>query len=105
MREQIGETERNLFIAMVSEHTVKKDTVSMDDQIYYDLKIYGDPLFDLLHELAEKFETDFSGLRLIEYAPGEGAELIRPIMLAFGRRPYKSLAVGDLWKAVINGRW
>ena len=92
------------FLARVKESTVRKSDISLEDEVYYDLKVYGDPLFDLLSDLSEAFGTDFSEMKVNEYAPGEGAELIRPILVAFGRKPFPSLKVSDLWHAVQIGR-
>lgn len=105
MLEQVSEPSLERFIARVKESTVIKSDISLDDELYYDLKVYGDALFDLLHDLAEMFGTDFAALNLMDYGPGEGAELIRPVLAAFGRRPYNSLKVGDIWQAVQAGRW
>lgn len=93
------------FLVRVKESTVRKSDISLEDEIYYDLRIYGDPLFDLLNDLSEAFGTDFSEMKVTEYAPGEGAELIRPILVAFGRKPFLSLKVSDLWDAVQRGHW
>lgn len=105
MLDRLEEPNQDEFLSLVKRHTVMAETISLNDEVYYDLKIYGDPLFDLLNEAAEKYKTDFSRLRVTDYGPGEGAEVIRPLLSMFGRRPYKSLKVGDLWEAIKAGRW
>lgn len=105
MLEQVSEESLGRFLARVGDATVRKSDISLDDEMYYDLKIYGDPLFDLLHDLAEEYHTDFSALDVSRYAPGEGGELIRPLLIALGRRPFPSFKVGDVWRAVQAGHW
>lgn len=104
MLEQVSESSFDRFIARIKDSTVKPD-VSLGDEIYYDLKVYGDPLFDLIDDLSKMFGTDFSSMKASDYAPGEGGQLILPLLLALGRRPFKSLKVGDVWRAVQAGHW
>jgi hypothetical protein len=59
----------------------------------------------LIEALARRFGTDFNGMNLRQYAPGEGAEIIRPLLMLFGRRPYLSLTVSKLAAAVQCGHW
>lgn len=93
------------LLLLVAHSTVKKLSVELDDEIYYDLGIYGDPFFDLLDEISEEFGTDFSMLRPSDFTPGEGAEIIRPVLVLLGRKPFKSLTVAKLWRAIQSGRW
>jgi hypothetical protein len=99
------EPDRDDFLSLVKSYTVMAESISLEDEVYYHLRIYGDPLVDLLNEAAEKYSTDFSRLRVTDYGPAEGAEIIRPLLTMLGRRPYKSLTVGDLWNAIKAGRW
>lgn len=48
-------------------------------EVYYDARVSGDDLWDLITRLAERFDVDFTGLNIRQYAPGEGAETIRPV--------------------------
>jgi hypothetical protein len=93
------------IIGLIAEATVMQRPIKYDDEIYYDMKIYGDPLFDLLSTIASRFGTDFSELHLPEYAPGEGFSLFSSLAVALGRRPFRSLRVSDLIAAVELGRW
>ena len=74
-------------------------------EIYYDTRVSGDDLSDLISGLARQFETDFSAMNLHHFAPGEGAEIIRPMLMWFGRRPYRSLTVGKVAAAIQRGHW
>jgi hypothetical protein len=74
-------------------------------EIYYDARVSGDDLWELVTYLADRFGTDFSAMDLRLYAPGEGAQLVRPLLMFFGRRPYRSLTVETLTAAVQQGYW
>lgn len=93
------------LLRMIEETTVSGRRISMDDEIYYDLRISGDDLYDLLTRAAEQFGTDFSNLDLQRYAPGEGAAILKPALASVGLRPYESLKVRDIWDAVVRGMW
>lgn len=69
-------------------------------EIYFDLRISGDDLYELLAWIAGEFKVDFSGMKLGEFAPHEGAELWPPIT-----KPYKSLTIGALFRAVDARKW
>lgn len=68
-------------------------------EVYGDLRISGDDLYDLLVWAHREFGTDFSGLDCRDYAPSEGAALWER------RAGYKSLTVDALVAAIARGRW
>ena len=74
-------------------------------EIYYDTRVSGDDLWDLISGLAKRFDVDFAGMKLHHYAPGEGAQLIRPLLMLFGGRPYRNLTVGQVAAAIQRGYW
>jgi hypothetical protein len=93
------------LLRMVRQSTVSSREVNLEQELYYELRISGDDLYDLLSQIAEEFGTDFSELDLRHYAPGEGAAMLKPALVAAGLRPYESLTVRDLWTAIKSGRW
>ncbi len=103
--QKLNDANLRILVSLVSEATVLEKEIGLDDELYYDLGIYGDPLFDLFADVARRFDVDFFSLNLNEYAPGEGAEFWRPLLVKLGHRPFKSLKVRDLWEAMNRGRW
>lgn len=81
------------------------ETVDESMELYYDLRISGWDLDELIGWAEKEFKTDFSNFDVNAYAPGEGAELLRPIMQMMRLRPYKSITVGALLDAIQRGRW
>lgn len=73
-------------------------------EIYYDLRISGDDLLELLDWISIKFGANFSTMRVHDYAPSE-VEIYPLITRLWGRRPYKSLKVQDVVDAVVRGSW
>jgi len=101
--EVLNRTER--VLKRIQTATVVQRPVNLDDEVYYDLRIYGDDLYDLLSEISVEFGTDFSRLNINKYSPGEGTELWRPLLRLLGARPYKSLKVKDIVSAVEASSW
>jgi hypothetical protein len=73
-------------------------------QIYYDARILGDDFDDLIDAIIERFGTEFSAMDASRYVPGEGAGL-RQLPELFGKRPWRSLTIDDLVKAIRAGFW
>ena len=92
-------------VELVQSATVVQRNVTMDDEVYDDLRIWGDDLYDIFSTLADRFGTDFSALCISDYAPGEGVSFVRPLLRLFGARPFKSLKVRDIVAAVEAGSW
>ena len=95
----------NSLINIVKASTSAVGEISLDQELYYDLKISGDDLHDMLVRISGEFGTDFSALDLRRYAPGEGFAIVKPALALAGAQPYDSLTVGDVWNAVQEGRW
>ena len=79
-------------------------------ELYYDLGLHGDDLYDALDEVSREFRVDFSLMDLGRYAPGEtghafSLNLVRTFREWRGERTYRSLTVGSLVDAVQAGVW
>lgn len=75
------------------------------EEIYYDLKLSGQDLFQLLSWISKELGVDFSDMDVAKYAPQEGMGLIKPVLDLLGLRPYRSLRIRDLLRAIEFGRW
>jgi len=104
-REKLDDKLPSEIIKMVAEATVIQRSVTENDEVYYQLRIYGDPLYELLTEIASRYHTDFSALDLRTVAPGEGASLWKGFISALGGKPFKSFKVADIIAAVRAGNW
>jgi|CXWL01.1.fsa_nt_gi hypothetical protein len=78
---------------------------NVSDEIYYDLKLSGSDLFELLIWVGREFDVNFSAMNIGDYAPHEGPEIVRPILELCGRRPYRSLRIGDLLRVIESKAW
>jgi acyl carrier protein len=79
--------------------------VNEDDELYYDLKLSGVDLLEVVAWVANEFDVDCSRMNINQFAPGEGAEFFRSAMEWLGMRPYKSLRVRDLLHAIEHRQW
>jgi hypothetical protein len=77
---------------------VKDISITPDTEVYYDLRIYGDDFDELYDWIESKYGADFDHMTG-RYIPGE-VEIYPLILRLFGFRPYDSLTVGDLIKAI-----
>jgi hypothetical protein len=77
-------------------------------ELYYDLGLAGDDLYEAIAAVRARFGTDFSAMDLTAYAPGETEALFSLDLLRefLGRpRRYRSLTVDHLAQAVEAGAW
>jgi hypothetical protein len=81
----------------------KGKDVHMNSEIYYDLGIYGEDLFEIFESLIDKYGVDYSGVDASKIAPGEGGILMGWAARLFGSRPFKSFTVRDLADHTIAG--
>lgn len=82
--------------------------ITLDSEVYRDLRVYGDDLFELALWLNREFGVEMN-LKLEDYAPMEGQlfgpwVILRQIM---GRSlpQYKSLKIRDIVAAIEAKRW
>ena len=82
--------------------------VKPETELYGDLGIYGDDIFELVIWANREFGVE-PNLRILDYAPGECP--FRPLWRFLGRlignqqRHYKSLTVRDVVCAIQAKRW
>ena len=83
-----------------------KIPVTGDTEIYYDLHLYGDDLYELVVWLETEFGVQLK-INLRDYGPGER---VFPFLFRKSRerrereqRPYKSLKISDVLAAVDAG--
>ncbi|MGO4687445.1 DUF1493 family protein [Brevundimonas sp. 2YAF1] len=78
-------------------------------ELYYDLGLYGEDLADAIDGIRAPYGTDFSGMDLRRYAPGEGYDpgfnIVRDFREWRGKRTYRSLTVASLIEAIQAGSW
>jgi hypothetical protein len=77
-------------------------------ELYYDLGLAGDDLYDVITAIRARFGTDFSTMILREYAPGEveGLFSFDTLREVLGRpQQYRSLTIELLVEAVRAGGW
>lgn len=82
--------------------------ITSTTELYYDLGLAGDDLHEAIDQVRGRFGTDFSGMKLADYAPGETDALFSLDVLreVLGRpRRYRSLTVRRLEEAVEAGVW
>ena len=73
-------------------------------QIYYHARIWGEDSYELIDAIIERFGTNFRAMNVSHYVPGEGGGL-RQLPELFGWRPWRSLTIDDLVKAIRVGFW
>lgn len=85
-----------------------KIPVNNETEIYYDLHLYGDDLYELVVWLGKEFGVP-TKINLLEYGPGER---MFPFLFRKSRerrererRPYKSLKISDVLAAIETGKW
>jgi hypothetical protein len=77
-------------------------------ELYYDFRIAGDDLYEVISAIHDRFGTDFSEMDLRYYSPGEteamfSFDFLRELL---GRpRRFRRLNVQMLVDAVEAGRW
>lgn len=79
-------------------------------ELYYDLGLAGDDLYDAIDAIRQLSGADFSRMDLRLYAPNEvshnfGLNFLRAFREWRGERTYRSLTVGRLVAAVQAGAW
>jgi len=95
-------------LSRVSRPARTRAPIRPETEIYYDLGLYGDDLFELFRWLRQEFGVEVH-VRLSKYAPSETPWLALP--KAFSRlmgqnaSRYASLTVGDIVAAIERGRW
>jgi hypothetical protein len=82
--------------------------ITCDTEVYHDLRIYGDDLFELIMWLHREFGLR-PDLRLADYAPTERTfgrlwQLVRKV-IGRSEPQYRSLKVRDIVAAVEARRW
>lgn len=77
--------------------TIVNPQIGDGTEIYRDLHVSGDDLYDFIEWVHQEFRTDFSAMDLSKYAPGEGVALFE--------REYQSLTVGAVLHAIAIGAW
>lgn len=81
--------------------------ITDETEIYYDLRLYGDDIYEFIVWVAKEFGVNFR-LDFDEYSP---RERILPILFRkwrereHARHRYKSLKVRDILTAIELGRW
>ncbi len=82
--------------------------ITLDTEVYYDLQVYGDDVFELVLWLNKEFGVEMN-LKLEDYAPTEGGifELRQILRRMIGKSlpQYKSLKVRDMVAAIEAKRW
>ncbi|MNC43431.1 hypothetical protein D3C75_922910 [compost metagenome] len=77
--------------------------------MYYDLGLSGEDLADAIDGIGAPYGTDFRGMDLRRYAPGEGYDpgfnILRDLREGRGKRTYRSLTVASLIEAIQAGLW
>jgi hypothetical protein len=101
---------REKVIAHIKQMTTwgKKIPIADATEIYYDLYIYGDDLYELVIWLRKEFGVQ-TNINLREYGRREG---LYPILFRKWRRrrererrPYRSLKISDILKVIEAGHW
>lgn len=101
-------TYRKVVEKLTTMASLKTDltTIGPETEIYQDLRIYGDDLFELLIWINDEFDVQII-IEGAKYAPGETpffaiTQAIRKA-LGGGRKRYKSLTVRDIVQAIDAG--
>lgn len=97
-------SESQKVIAQLTKMSARKIPITEDMEIFYDLRLYGDDLYEFLVWVYKEFGVQFH-INLKEYAPGE--TWLVPL---FWRREtqsgrYKSLKVRDILDAIQVKHW
>jgi hypothetical protein len=99
---------RDEVVAMLSlmSLAMQRDEIGDGTELYYDLHIYGDDMFEFLQWLRQTFKVKLD-VNIMKYGPREGME---PILFRKARQrrqrarqQFKSLTVGDILRAVEVG--
>ena len=91
--------------AVVAPH-IRSTPIADNTELYYDLGIYGDDMFEFVVWARKEFGIEYP-LELKRYAPGEMFLLFRRRTLRLDRmrRPYESFTVRHVLDATRVGRW
>ncbi|QTC87060.1 DUF1493 family protein [Brevundimonas pondensis] len=85
------------------------EAVTEATELYYDLGLSGEDLADAIDGIRAPYGTDFTGMDLRRYAPGEGYDpgfnIVRDFRDWQGKRTYRSLTVASLIEAIQAGSW
>lgn len=84
------------LLRYLRQNSVARTDISVDTEIYYDLRIYGDAFDDLIEWAMYKFDVTFNDLNQSKFEPGEGFSLLDFIAELLGFRLRKSFTVGML---------
>jgi hypothetical protein len=93
-------------IARIS--ATNKRSLTPRTELYDDLHLAGDDLYEVISDIRARFGTDFSRMHLPKFAPGEtdaifSFDLLRKVL---GQpRRFQSLTICSLVRAVQAGRW
>lgn len=94
------------IVERIRETTVEADVpVTLDTDLYSDLRIWGADFYELIAWIAQTFGTDFSTMDASKYVPGEGPGELGFVRLFSGKSPYRKCTVAQLLAAVHRGRW
>lgn len=89
--------------------TSESEAVTEATELYYDLGLSGEDLADAIDGIRAPYGTDFRGMDLRRYAPGEGYDpgfnILRDLREGRGKRTYRSLTVASLIEAIQAGLW
>lgn len=100
------ETAQASIIKRIKDTTIETEaSVTLDADLYEDLRIWGADFYELIAWIAETFGTDFSSMDASKYVPGEGAGEFGLVRLLSGKSPYRRCTVAQLLAAVERGRW
>ncbi|MEO1041607.1 MAG: hypothetical protein AAFX52_04890, partial [Pseudomonadota bacterium] len=87
----------DFVIETISEETgIDPVRIELTSQIWYDLKISGWDLDNVLHRLSTQYSADFSKMdRLSDYVPNDHGEMFWGIFRRIRHKQYKRLRVQD----------
>jgi acyl carrier protein len=87
---------------------INKRSLTPTTELYDDLGLAGDDLYEVISNIRARFGTDFSKMHLPKFAPGETDAIfsLDPLRKILGQpRRFQSLTIYSLVKAVQAGRW
>jgi hypothetical protein len=101
----LDEKIRKQIVDRIAQTTVESMPVNDANEIYEDLRIWGEDFYELVEWIACEFGTDFSDMDCGKLVPGEGCGELGLKRAVLGRSPFESCKVGRLLEAVERGRW
>lgn len=95
----------DVILAKARELSAHPDRIhGPDTEVYYDAGLWGEDAWELIDFVFDKYGVDFSAMDTGRYVPHEGFDL-REILVWIGKRPFKSLTISSLARAVDEGAW